>query len=114
MNFYTSKYDLKNKSLKLGDHVLFSVKGDLFDYLVCRNHLSCALSSDDKIFITLNLDAIRFANQCYGYVPMCAEFPKCSMDDYRALTRVVIALFEECEKVNHATELEQTDMRYLF
>lgn len=111
MNIYTNKDNLKNKCLKQGDHVLFWLNGRFFDYLVCRNYLSCALFGDDKIFIALGLDAMGFSTQCYGYSPIYAEFPKCDMDDYESLTRLVIALFEECEKVNNAPKVTK---RYLW
>lgn len=59
----------------------------------------CDSHDNDVIFNKLKIKhKYVFASQCYGYNTESGLFPCCNRDDYEALTKIALALFEKCEK----------------
>ena len=71
------------------------------DFLVCVNE-----PLNSAIFTALGLDKMKFCEKHYGYKPMYGDFPIFIDKDYDALTRLVIALFEEIESLTGSPKEE--------
>lgn len=96
--------DLETKSLKLNDIVIFDVHGLCIVYEtrskwfnVIRTIPSVEVS-ESEIFKILNIENhIDFCSTFYGYPAREVSintWPDCKAEDYAALTRVIIALFD--------------------
>jgi hypothetical protein len=93
---YTDKI---KDTLKLDDIVIFTVKGVKYEYQV--EFCFCDFRSkeyNDIIFTKLNLNAKDFCTKHYGYQSYDGFWPECKLNDYKALTRVVNALYDEINK----------------
>lgn len=96
---YDNLSTLGNNILNIGDIVYFYVNDKQLKYSVQSNHLSNVhRGNNDEIFLLLKLDKYVFCYTNYGYAHKGGDWPTCKQEDYRALTRVVIALYQEIEK----------------
>jgi hypothetical protein len=97
------KYTNKIKdTLKLGDIVIFNIKGVKYEYKVefCYLHYLVGFPND-IIFTKLKLNKFNFCDKHYEYkynVHDDEVWPECKLNDYKALTRVVNALYDEINK----------------
>lgn len=101
MAVYRNKDSLLGKTLRLNDTIIFNIIGQFeCKYNVCNNYLyrSDAFNNDYIFSVLKIIDKIEFASKAYGYKPYSGVFPTCECDDYEALTRITISLFEEIEK----------------
>ncbi len=91
--------------LKRGDIVKFKVRDQSFRYKVLRNHLENTeeTGANHEIFKALGMDSedkMRFCDDIYGYDAEYGGFPECKDEDFEALTEVVKALHDKCNKIN--------------
>lgn len=104
MTTYRSREELEGKTLELNDIVIFTVKGEELRYEAICHFLAFNTFYHSLIFNKLGIeDKYAFASNAYGYKSGSGDFPVCRNHDYSALTRIAIALFDECEKVNMPT-----------
>lgn len=98
--YYRSSAEIEGKRLSYGDILVFSKRG-AFENVSYSVHFRCLSSStgtNDQIFDLLQVkNPNQFAEDCYGYKPTAGMFPECNYRDYKALTRIAIALFKLCE-----------------
>lgn len=98
MKIITKKEDL-NKPLEKNDRVIFYYKGITIEYIVQDSFLVLDnFGYNEKIFELLRINSYNFTKEYYGYNPCSGSWPTCTPGDYKALTRVVKALYEEIEK----------------
>lgn len=95
---YRSKEDLEGNVLALDDTVIFTFEGVVYEYLVYTYYLNKDGYDNGIIFSKLGKDKYSLASQYYGYEVCSGSWPEFSKEDYRAVTRLVIALYEEIEK----------------
>lgn len=93
MATYRCLADLHGKTLEYGDTVIFK---DI-TYTVQEEFLSCS-GYNDKIFRDLEISKSDIAEQAYGYYSFSGDWPECKKDDYPALTRLVVKLYEIIEE----------------
>jgi hypothetical protein len=90
--------------LKRGDIVKFKVRDQSFRYKVLHNHLeNIEDGSNHALFEALGMDSedkMTFCDDIYGYDAEYGGFPECKDDDFEALTEVVKALHDKCNKIN--------------
>ena len=90
--------------LKHGDIVKFKVRDESFRYKVLRNHLeNIEDGSNHALFEALGMDSedkMTFCDDIYGYEAEYGGFPECKHEDFEALTEVVKALHDKCNKIN--------------
>ena len=98
MATYRCLADLQGKTLEYRDNVV--LKG--ISYIVHNSYLNCSRYFNDKIFQDLKIPKTEIAEQEYGYPPLSANdypsWPECKEDDYPALTRLVVKLYEIIEE----------------
>lgn len=105
MATYTSFSELKDKQLKLGDEVQFTIKGEKLFYIVNKSFLEdSAYTSNAVIFEKLNIsDKNKYASLIYGYFVVGGKgeysWPEFRENDYKAATKLVCNLFKKCEEV---------------
>lgn len=87
------------EQLKEGQEVFFTVNGEKYKYTVWKDFLKEEHACNDKIFIDLKLDKVKFANYAYGYESLGGNWPESRSRDFAALTRLVEALFPYCDEV---------------
>lgn len=108
---YTSYNQLKGKEVCNFDSIIFNIKGKEYRYYVTHTHLSNVVDFNDEIFKNLEINKWEFCKDIYGYIPTNyssnnidifrnRSFPESQYNDYGALTRVTLALFKICEKIN--------------
>ena len=86
--------------LKERQEVVFIIKDKKYKYAVWKDFLREEDKGDnDKIFIDLKLDKVKFANYAYGYESLGGDWPSSKFRDFAALTRLVEALFPYCDEV---------------
>jgi hypothetical protein len=89
--------------VKYGDRIVFKVRDESFEYKVGCDHLINTEESNHAIFYALGIGdnkKMKFCDEAYGYEAEFGSFPECKADDYEALTNVVKALHDECNKIN--------------
>lgn len=91
---YKCLADLQGKTLIRGDIVVFF---ENLRYSVKSSFLSNIRGHNDEIFEKLKLNPIKIAEKEYGYTPNDGTWPECKMNDYEALTRLVIELYKIIE-----------------
>ena len=94
--------ELKGEVLQDGDEVVFVVHELTLQYHVNSTYLSCRDGENDRVFDELGMgtDAkIAFAKEAYGYIlPTSSGFwPYSEFEDYAALTRLCLALYEKID-----------------
>ena len=87
------------EQLKEGQEIVFTIKDKDYKYKVWKSFLEAEREFNDKIFLVLKLDKVKFANSVYGYDSLGGDWPSCNCADFAALTRLVEALFPYCDKV---------------
>lgn len=105
MATYKSFNELKDKQLKCGDTVQFTIKDKNFIYIVYDSFLADPIrSSNVIIFEELGIaNKNKYATLIYGYTVTngkgSASWPECYEGDYAAMTKLVCNLFKKCESV---------------
>lgn len=102
MALITNIKDLEKYTLKLYDHVEFSIDGEVLGYEVNNDHLMGIGIPNNKIFEELGISPIgrrcEFASEIYGYLTNGGSWPASKEGDYMGLTRLVKALYELIRK----------------
>jgi hypothetical protein len=113
LKIFESYKDLKGCTLKEGDILIFrKLDHPTLTYKVMANYLACGVMNS-QVFKLAGIpydDRYEFCSEAYGYSAKGGDFPVCKHDDYEALTRVALALFEAIEKADspqHFTSLKQ-------
>ncbi len=91
---YRTSKQIGEATLKLGDEVIF--QGGI-DYFVTKDSLQTKTVRDSLIFEYLRISRYEICKKHYGYEPGEDDWPKMKEGDFKALTRVVKALFEIME-----------------
>lgn len=97
MALITNIKDLEGYTLKLYDHVEFSIDGEVLGYEVNNDHLMGIGIPNNKIFEELGISPVgrrcEFASEIYGYRTNGGSWPASKEGDYMSLTRLVKALY---------------------
>lgn len=93
MATYKSYKELKGKTLQYNDKVIILC----LEYIVSATHLYTAQGINSEIFTRLALDKESFCTKAYGYSSTSGSWPSCQVEDYEALTRCVLWLFQIAE-----------------
>lgn len=98
MTTYKCLDDIRGiKTLAKGDTVIFTKDGKQYEYKVESCYLRYPDGLNDEIFTVLGLDKRKFCENVYGYEAMAGSWPDTRIDDYPALTRAVVKLYEIIE-----------------
>ena len=89
---------LHKNSLGYGDIIRFMYNHKVYTYEVRKNYLHNSKSHNDEIFNELELNTYSTTTKIYGYQSGDGVWPEYHDQDYQAITRLVIFLFEEIEK----------------
>ena len=111
---YTSSDQLKDRTLSIGDIIIFEVDGAKIEYTALPSYLYNPLNANDYIFKILDIeDKASFCKECYKYEPDYGNvedvFPECKTDDWKALTSVAFALLKLCEEKKYKNFFTFTD-----
>lgn len=102
MALITNIKDLEGYTLKLYDHVEFTIDGEVLGYEVENDHLMGIGIPNNKIFEMLGITPIgrrcEYASSIYGYLTNGGSWPASKEGDYVSLTRLVKALYELIRK----------------
>ncbi len=91
------------KTLKHGDTVKFKVGKETYVYSVSESHLHGS-AGNSQIFRALGIERKgTFASKAYGYEDHGGDWPEAKGGDFKALTRLVRALYA---KIKPATKAE--------
>lgn len=93
---YKSYEELAGKTLVKGDELVFIFEMEKYNYSVECDYLKSRSSGNDSIIIDLGLDKYQFATTVYGYDVISGGFPETKRDDYEALTKITLAIFQLC------------------
>ena len=85
---YEKYNELKGNTLKYGDNVILKGIPYRVEYSYLFNDID-----NSQIFRKLKLEKREFCEKHYGYSAPNGNWPSAGHDDYKALTRVVLALF---------------------
>lgn len=111
MATYTSSKELEGKILKKDDYLEFCIKGETLEYRVHPRFLIYTFGVNNQIFQILGIeDRFQYAKKYYQEAANFEDsqsFPECIEDSYEALTRLAIALFKDCEKLQKETKSEE-------
>lgn len=111
MATYKSSRELEGKILKKDDHLEFRVKEKTLIYRVLPRFLMREDAIHEQIFYILGIkDRFQYAKKYYQEAADFKDyqsFPECVTDSYEALTRLAIALFKDCEKLQEGAEPEK-------
>lgn len=101
MATYTSFSELKDKQLKYGDIVQFTINGEKLNYFVYLCYLvDTKRISNACIFEKLGIsDKDEYASRIYGYTAVGGAWPEFQENDYKAATKLVCDLFKKCEGI---------------
>ena len=88
----------QKRKLQFDDKVIFNIPKCNIFYTVRDDFLDCTGRENSAIFNELGLDKSSFSSKHYGYDLKCGDWPCSHTNDYEALTRLVIALYEEIER----------------
>ena len=111
MATYRSYEELEGKTLRFGDIVKFRLGNKTVPYNVHDGFLNTPEPPNSKIFDELDLLRFDFASAYYGYKTINGSWPECKKGDYKALTRLVLALFKKCEEFNAAQNTSKETMK---
>lgn len=89
---------LYKNSLKIKDIIRFKYNDKVYEYEVREQYLHSPKGSNGIIFAELELNKYNVATTAYGYLCGDGSWPEYNNQDYKALARLVIFLFEEIEK----------------
>lgn len=105
-NIYKNSEELKGNTLKYGDIIIFNINNKIFNYTCHHSYLGEEYMKNNLVFKELQIiNESSYITKHYGYNTVYNNnlhnyWPVCNNYDYEALTRLVIALFELCEKIN--------------
>jgi hypothetical protein len=106
MATYKTLASLKGKTLKFGDTVI--IHG--LTYNVHSDFLSNDRGQNEQIFKILSLNKVKFCEKYYKYATRSGgSWPESKDRDYKALTRVAIALMK-CKNVGTPEQIFIGDM----
>lgn len=91
------------KIYKQGEEVTFTIGSETFTGTVIDSHVSIKNGSNNVVFnrLGINYDVrIAFCSKHYGYKACDGRWPTCKSGDYQALSRLIHALQELCDKHN--------------
>lgn len=112
MATYKSSKELEGKILKENDYLEFCVKKETLRYRVHSKLLVYENGFDSEIFRILGIkDRFEYAREHYQEAAEFAthqSFPECSAGSYKALTKLAIALFKDCEKLQKKTKPKES------
>lgn len=99
---YNSAEELNGNVLREDDTVVFKVDGETVRYSARKNYCTCLDGYNARVFDLLGMSSsekAQFAEEAYGYsLPMSAGFwPYSKKEDYAALTRLCLALYEKID-----------------
>ena len=100
MTIYTNAKQLEGKTLEWGDRVKFTFNDGIeLTYEVSHTFLNNVDRCDNslvfrKLGMTTNKEKYAFASKIYGYETDTGMWPETEEDDFEALTKLVIALYE--------------------
>lgn len=99
---YRNSNDLKNTTLALDDIVVFYFNNVEYIYIVQYKYLKYLNNNENYIIFDILkiINKVEFSNKYYKYVCSGGGWPECKFDDYEALTRLCIKIFEICEELN--------------
>ena len=89
---------LKKHPIEYGDQVKFELGHTTLRYSARQRYMNGDNCYNSRIFDLINVDKMRFCKDAYGYPPKDCCWPECETDDYEALSRAVIAIFEVLKK----------------
>lgn len=89
---------LYKNSLRIKDIIRFKYNDKVYKYEVREQYLHNTKGYNDIIFAELELNKYNVATTAYGYLCGDGSWPEYNNQDYKALARLVIFLFEEIEK----------------
>lgn len=92
MATYKTFDSLNNKTLKLGDTVVFNGTRYVANRSPIGAYMENTKGYNDEIFDNLLIDEDKAAVKAYGYGPGCGSWPDCQGEDYEALTRLCLML----------------------
>ena len=87
------------EQLRERDIVIFTIKDKKYEHVVHDSFLALERDDNDRIFLDLKLDKVKFADYAYGYASGGGDWPESKFKDFAALTRLVEALFPYCDEV---------------
>lgn len=112
MATYKSSKELEGKILQQHDDLEFCVRGRTLRYRVHPKLLVHKNGLNSEIFGILEIkDRFAYAKKYYQEAANFATyqiFPECTAGSYKALTRLAIALFKECEKLQEETKPKES------
>ena len=94
--------DLRGSILQYGDFVYFGALKYQVEsrYLSFKRTSEYPCGSNASVFEVLDLKKNTFCSKHYGYPETGGDWPECNIKDMGALTRVVLALYEEISKLS--------------
>lgn len=102
MALITNIKDLEGYTLRLYDHVEFSIDGEVLGYEVSGDHLMGIGIPNNSIFEKLGISPVgrrcEYASSIYGYLTNGGSWPASKEGDYVGLTRLVKSLYELIRK----------------
>lgn len=111
MATYKSSKELEGKILKKNDYLEFCVKKETLRYRVHPKLLVYENGMNNEIFSILGIeDRFEYTKEYYreaAEFECYQSFPECIEGSYEALTRLAIALFKDCEKLQEETKSEK-------
>lgn len=109
MSIYKNYKELEGKILKREDKLYFKVGKEIFKYDTMPDFLYCdSHTNHDAIFKVLGIsNSDEFGAKYYGYSieEQGSCFPSSNIDDYKALTRIALALFAIVEDLDVEIEV---------
>lgn len=97
----------QKKLVEYLQNIVFTYNGIIYNYEVRKSFLCCKNHTfNSEIFNALGLNKEDFCTRYYCYESNIGDFPMCKDEDFAALTRVVIALFQEIESRTKDTSKE--------
>ena len=98
MTTYNRYSQLLGKTLKIGDHLTFSCDHTELNYKVNYRYLNNISFGDNAlIFEKLGENKLKFCTEAFGYEARRGDCPTCDDEDYKALTRLALAIFRKCK-----------------
>jgi len=81
-------------TVKYNDTIVFTINDSQYEFRVSDDHLTRGDGSNREIFRVLELDAVDFCSKHYGYKAGSGGWPTSKQGDYKAITRVIVAINE--------------------
>lgn len=112
MATYKSSKELEGKILKKNDYLEFCINKETLRYRVHSRFLVYENGLNNEIFRILGIkDRFEYTKEYYreaAEFEIYQSFPECTTGSYKALTRLAIALFKDCERLQEETKSEES------